>query len=379
MAEEKTTFTEQVGNEIERLAGADVTPPSPQQESPSSSPATPERKCVRASDLLRRNVTELPKLFAPVFPAVGLSILGGESDACKSMLLRNMAICTVTGRDFLGWKYQGTRKSCIFVSTEDDEDATSYLLGKHNATFTDYADDWGGLRFIFANEDTCQTLDNELTAEPADLVVIYAYSDVFDGKEQNSAAQVRDFINPFKALAKKHQCHIIFLHHTGKGKEDYAPSKNNFIGSQSLEAAVRLGIELRVDKSNPNLRHLCIVKGNYLGSHYKGQSFVLRMDENFVFYNTGERVPFDELGNPDVNRAGRKSKDVTKISDEDYINAFDEIFKDGKLRKNNLKTKLRNVFNSGSDVVERMIVYAEEKGWIENVSTNPNRCEYERK
>lgn len=369
--ESEKTFAEQIAADIENQTAVGTE----QQQ-----PAPAERRCVRASDLLRRKVTELPKLFAPVFPAVGLSILGGESDACKSMLLRNMAICCVTGRDFLGWQYQGTRKSCIFVSTEDDEDATSFLLGKHNATYKDYADDWDRLRFIFANENTSSTLDNELSAEPADLVVIDAYSDVFDGKEQNSAAQVREFINPYKALAKRHQCHIIFLHHTGKGKEDLIPSKNNLVGSQSLEAAVRLGIELRVDKNDPTLRHLCIVKGNYLGSEYKGSSFVLRMDDNFVFQSTGERVPFTELGNPDViSRAGRKSKDVTKISDEAYMKAFDEIFAGGRLTKNNLKAKLRNSFEGGTDVVERMIEYAEDRGWIENVSTNPNKFEYERK
>ena len=104
------------------------------------------------------------------------------------------------------------------------------------------------------------------------------------------------------------------------------------------------------------------------------------MDENLVYHNTGERVPFEELGNPDViNRAGRKSKDVTKISDEDYMKTFDEIFAGGKLTKNTLKAKLRNSFGGGTDVVERMIEYAEDRGWIENVSANPNKFEYERR
>ena len=86
------------------------------------------RKIRRASDLIKRGVQEIPMLFAPVFPRKGVALFAGSSDAGKSMLLRNMAISVATGRDFLGWKYKGIRRSCIFVATEDDEDATSYLL-----------------------------------------------------------------------------------------------------------------------------------------------------------------------------------------------------------------------------------------------------------
>ena len=213
------------------------------------------RKIRRASDLIKRGVQEIPMLFAPVFPRKGVALFAGSSDAGKSMLLRNMAISVATGRDFLGWQYKGIHRSCIFVATEDDEDATSYLLSKHEKTYGDAVDDLQNLRFMFNSENIVSELDNELSIEPADLVIVDAYSDVFDGKEQNNAAQTRAFVNKFKALAEKHQCLFLFLHHTGKRTEDLTPSKNNFVGSQSLEASVRLGIELRVDRTNPELRH----------------------------------------------------------------------------------------------------------------------------
>lgn len=337
-----------------------------------------ERGIRRASDLLRKEVTEIPMLFAPVFSAVGVSVLAGMSDAGKSMLLRNMAICVTTGRDFLSWKYQGTRRSCIFVSTEDDEEATSFLLHSHNSTYQDEAEGWGGLRFIFSNENIVEKLDVELSIEPADLVVVDAYSDVFDGKEQNSAAQVRDFINPYKELAKKHQCHVLFLHHTGKGKEDFAPSKNNFVGSQSLEAAVRLGIELRADKNDPDLRHFCIVKGNYLGRNFKDASFVLRMNSGFVFENTFRRVPFGELGQTPVrSNVGRKPRDIEEKPDAEYIQTFRGFFTGGNMGKKRLKEKIMEAQTCGNDVAERIITYAEEKGWIRNISDKGNKFEYE--
>ena len=247
-------------------------------------------------------------------------LFAGSSDAGKSMLLRNMAISVVTGRDFLGWKYKGVHRSCIFVATEDDEDATSYLLSKHEKTYGDAIDDLHNLRFMFNSDNIVSELDSELSIEPADLVIVDAYSDVFDGKEQNNAAQTRAFVNKFKALAEKYSCLFLFLHHTGKRTEDLAPSKNNFVGSQSLEASVRLGIELRVDRMNPELRHLCIVKGNYLGSQYKQSSFVLKMDENFVFSETGDRIVFEYLAlNPNQSKLQSKGKQPSDFTEEQHL------------------------------------------------------------
>ena len=114
----------------------------------------PDRKIKRAPDLIRRGVQEIPMLFAPVFPRKGVALFAGSSDAGKSMLLRNMAISVVTGRDFLGWKYKGVHRSCIFVATEDDEDATSYLLSKHEKTYGDAIDDLHNLRFMFNSDNT---------------------------------------------------------------------------------------------------------------------------------------------------------------------------------------------------------------------------------
>lgn len=280
----------------------------------------PDRKIKRAPDLIRRGVQEIPMLFAPVFPRKGVALFAGSSDAGKSMLLRNMAISVVTGRDFLGWKYKGVHRSCIFVATEDDEDATSYLLSKHEKTYGDAIDDLHNLRFMFNSDNIVSELDSELSIEPADLVIVDAYSDVFDGKEQNNAAQTRAFVNKFKALAEKYSCLFLFLHHTGKRTEDLAPSKNNFVGSQSLEASVRLGIELRIDRMNPELRHLCIVKGNYLGSQYKQSSFVLKMDENFVFSETGDRIVFEYLAlNPNQSKLQSKGKQPSDFTEEQHL------------------------------------------------------------
>lgn len=318
------------------------------------------RKIIRASDLLKRGVREIPMLFAPVFPAACVSILAGSSDAGKSMLLRNMAICTVTGRDFLGWKYKGKHRSCIFVATEDDEAATSFLLSKHEQGYGDAPEDLAGLRFLFATENIISDLEQELSIEPADLVIVDAYSDVFDGKEQSSAAQTRAFVNKFKKLATEFCCHVLFLHHTGKRTEDLIPSKNNFVGSQSLEASVRLGIELRVDRQNPDLRHLCIVKGNYLGNQYKMSSFVLKMDANFVFTNTNDRVSFEDLAvlpsGQNNKNAHRKDKLPTDYTTEQH-SAFLRVAAASPITKTGLNKPICDHFGLSDQTARNFAEY----------------------
>ena len=58
---------------------------------------------------------------------------------------------------------------------------------------------------------------------------------------------------------------------------------------------MRLLMELRQDPERHDIRHLCIVKGNYLPSEYKHDSFELRFTPSLNFEATGERVPFGLL------------------------------------------------------------------------------------
>jgi RecA-family ATPase len=128
------------------------------------------------------------------------------------------------------------------------------------------------------------------------LVVIDAFGDLYTG-DANKTNQIRQFLHDYSQLAQKHECLVLWLHHTGKRTDDEAPSKHNVIGGQGFEGKMRLLLELRRDHHDQSLRHLCIVKGNYLPDTYKNESYVLRF-ENFLFGQTGERVAFDQLAKP---------------------------------------------------------------------------------
>lgn len=255
---------------------------------------------ISACTLLQNGITELPTLIKPIFPKVGVCALAGESDSGKSSFLRDMAISISSGKpDFLGWSITSTHHSVIYVTTEDDEFAISYLLNKQVNPSAN-PELLSKLRFIFDSENILDKLETELMVAPADLLIIDVFTDLFSG-ELNANTQVRNYINKYSDLAKRYGCLIIYLHHTGKRTELLRPSKNNLLGSQGFEAKMRMVIELRIDSIDSRFRHFCIVKGNYLDFTFKTESYKLEFLPDLTFRNTGERVPFTSLAsNPET-------------------------------------------------------------------------------
>ncbi|MCK4818852.1 PriCT-2 domain-containing protein, partial [bacterium] len=86
-------------------------------------------------ELLLRKVSQLPTLLDPILPQVGLVALGGSSDVGKSTFLRHLAINISSGEEkFIGFPINAKHNRVIYVSTEDDDYAVSYLIHKHNDT-----------------------------------------------------------------------------------------------------------------------------------------------------------------------------------------------------------------------------------------------------
>lgn len=272
-------------------------------------PSKEHSRPVSAADLLARKVQTIPTLIDPLFQRVGLVFLVGSSDAGKSAFLRQMSLAVVNGDEwFCGFRINPTHRRVMYVSSEDDEDAISFLLNKQNEERRYPMENCKGLRYLFDTADLLQRLDDNLTAEPVDMVAIDAFGDVYNKGSLNESNLVRSYLHPFSELAKKHSCLFVFLHHTGKRSNEREPDKANMLGSQGLEAKARCVIELREDPADAGLRHLCVLKGNYLPVEYKRESFVLRFDEWMVFHNTGHRVPFDQL----IKVAGAKQEQKAK-------------------------------------------------------------------
>lgn len=266
----------------------------------------PKQRTTTAKELLSRKVQVLPTLIPPIFPRVGIGCLAGSSDTGKSAFLRQLSLQIVNHEsDFLGWKITPEHFRTLYISSEDDAEAMSFLLNlqdKAKKFNPDYVDN---LHFIFELENVFENIELQLQENKFDLIVIDCLTDLYGSKGSlNESTHVRSFLNPFKALADKYQCLIIFLHHLGKRSDDYEPNKRNLLGSQAIEAKMRFVLELRADPYDPTKRHLCCLKGNYLAREYKGESFELIFDDNMIFTATGHRTPFEDLQKLRSERSG---------------------------------------------------------------------------
>ena len=250
---------------------------------------------VNGYDMLNLSTEAMDCLLDPILPRTGVAALVGTSDSGKSTLLRGLAMAVASGMDeYLGFGLRAKHKSAIYVATEDDASAIGVLMQRQLDELAMPKEAYQTLDFIFEVDNLVDNLDKMLEERPRDLVIVDAFADLYTGP-MNENNRVRSFLNSFSQLAVKHSVLIIFLHHTGKRTESLAPSKHNAIGSQGFEAKMRLMMELRPDPERYDIRHLCIVKGNYLSDEYKHDSFELRFTDSLNFEPTGERVPFAAL------------------------------------------------------------------------------------
>ena len=67
-------------------------------------------------------------------------------------------------------------------------------------------------------------------------------------------------------------------------------------------------MELRPDPVRHDIRHLCIVKGNYLAEEYKHDSYELRFTPALNFEATGNRVPFGMLRERDSEKESAEAE-----------------------------------------------------------------------
>lgn len=263
---------------------------------------------VSGETLINTKIDSIPCVIEPLFQKVGLACIAGSSDAGKSSFLRNLCMNIVAGKeDFLGFGINAVHKRAIYVSSEDDEHAINYLINKQNKDMQIESTKLRDLVFVFDTENLLEKLERMITERPVDIVCIDAFGDLYGGG-MNDNNQVRRFLNDYSQLAQKHQCLVLFLHHCGKRTENSAPSKNNLLGSQGFEAKMRIVMELRNDRVEAGMRHLCILKGNYLPQNAKNESFKLRFTENMVYENTGDRIPFENLKHTDDTEKEKYAK-----------------------------------------------------------------------
>lgn len=240
-----------------------------------------------AQDLIDNDITEIPWLWDRFIPLRGLTFVSGSSDTGKSTFLRQFALAVVAGEDeHLGKRINSSNRSVIYVSTEDDVLSLSPRLKKEKDYFRSGIN-YNDLRFIFDYEDILNKLKNEFARQPADLFILDAFGDFFDG-DINSSTATRSFMNDYKAFADETGSAIVFLHHNRKAATNSNPDKNDLLGSMAIEAKGRSVLMLSQNDSHSDRRTLRVVKGNYLTPEEKKVVYDLSfVDGIFDLASTG--------------------------------------------------------------------------------------------
>ena len=235
-------------------------------------------------------------LLDKLIPRGTLCALVGESDTGKSSFLRQLAVSIVYGdRNFLGFELNSSCRNVLYVSTEDSKEATSAWLNKYFGEEMANDAKLSKLKYVYDTDGLIKNIKEIVRQNCVDLIIIDSYADLFNGS-MNNANEVRAFLNTYNQVANKYGVTIVFLHHTKKGTSGLIPNKDNILGSQGFEAKMRSVLMLVNDENDSSLRHLCIIKNNYLSKKEKERSYVLKFNEHLTFEDTGERVLLNDLG-----------------------------------------------------------------------------------
>lgn len=260
-----------------------------------------EKVIFNARELLELANVEPRYLMSPILPQKGSAVLAGKPDTGKSQFARQLCIQIALGlNDFLGFQLTPVHNNAIYVATEDNIEATQYLLKRQSNGLNASPKD--NLRFIFADtmeqEEIINHLDLALNNCPADFVVVDSFGDIFKGGDSNNNMAMRNTVKTFDKLSKKHDCLIMFVHHINKGAYRQAPGQEHIQGGAGLVQKVRLAIQLT--EGDGNARYFTVVKGNYCPKEYKQNSIQLEFSEDtFLFSSTGKMIPTSELGSND--------------------------------------------------------------------------------
>lgn len=278
-----------------------------------------EKVVYNAVELMAMGNIEPKYLMQPIFPQKGTAVLAGKPDTGKSQFARQLCIQVALGLDnFIDFRINPIHNRSIYVATEDNLEATRFLLSKQMHGLNSVPKE--NLRFIFADtmeqEEILKELDKQLSEAPADLVVVDSFGDIFKGGDSNNNMAMRNTVKIFDKIAKNHNCLILFVHHINKGAYRQAPGQEHIQGGAGLMQKVRLGIQL--SEGENNTRYFTVVKGNYCPKEYKQNSIILEFSENtFLFTNTGKLIPTAELGvQPDTGKKEEKINELENIAND---------------------------------------------------------------
>lgn len=285
-----------------------------------------------------------------------IAIIQAATNAGKTTLLRNVALCMAAGRRF--WPFfEGARpvKLAYFDFENDIQDCQGDIQKMLDA-FTPDERKLIAKNFIIVPKglmdgDLFQFNTNEKWAETliarnaVEFVFVDNVSAAYDLNDENSNAEVkRKIIKPLTRMALKNNCAFVFAHHYGKGKNELeSAGVHAGRGASNLQGLSRTVINMfgDVSKGEP-VTIECAKRKTDGGQNYRE---VFKLEADRWFHHTtivpppkkktayqSIREHFENVLFPD----SLSTREVIEIFEKDFSSdavkkALNELYKDGFL------------------------------------------------
>lgn len=270
--------------------------------------------CIDAEPRLKpADVLNAPDPPKPVFlngPIRGiLAILAGISGVCKSFQTLIWAVTIATGKT-LQTAFQPSEQGRVLLFGYEDNPSTlkwrlwqigsafgiqseieEAICGGHLKFYTDMA----GPLFTFRDGVVQPTevfgdVSRIIATEKPALVVFDPLSAVAAVADENSSAQIAPVAEALSGLAKRHDCAVMLVHHTGKAGADN-PNQNSLRGSSALACRSRWIAQI-VPTDDRDIVKLAVTKDSY---HRAADTVVLRRNESGVPVEVAEARDLDDV------------------------------------------------------------------------------------
>ena len=257
-------------------------------------------------EILSLDADSIPFLLQTLIPEQAITILAGQSDVGKGMLYLQLALSIIQGKEELhGLKLNSKYKKVLLVSTEDGVIQISNRVKKQLGGYQE-TEELNDRMIIYTTSNyTVKNVEEELKKDKYDLVILDALGDLLDG-DSNNLGDSRRFLNQFTELIHKYSCTFLIVHHIGKGKEKQGASKHQLLGSVGIEGKARSVLMLEQPHLHSSIRHLSIVKGNYVSEEDKKNIIFLEFDTHTLTFRKTKMM--HEVGKdiPKQTKQGRK-------------------------------------------------------------------------
>lgn len=196
---------------------------------------------VDAEQLMKEPKRENKWLVNNLLHAAGTSLWAGKPKVGKTTLVRQLALSVAQGKEFLG--REATKGTVFYLALEEDRDEIKEHLadmgcpeGEPNLLFH-----VGAIK----GNNPIEALTAFVEDVQPSLVILDTLAKFTRLEDLNNYAMVIKCLGPITELARKNDCHILFVHHMNKGQ---FAGHDKILGSVGITGEVDTIVTMTTDE-----------------------------------------------------------------------------------------------------------------------------------